>query len=312
MLVTFGLPLTGKGLFPARVIGSPGVFRPNDDASRCMRALELPELLSHTFRDDFTKEFRVDDPAAVVKKTTAMVEGSRWLRFDTHRSNRVRLLLGVEPEIAKQITSAAAAKWILIRERDNKHNLISETPLASLQPKTVNALTDLPSTWTANPGPWYFETTSVVTFLESLKLALLFVEIKPNARTTAIEVAYTGDCRDKAHRGGRRHRIVPCLRIGSIQERRDRSGQHHQADSDLSRRRIAGAPARKGNHLHHHRELRCHGNGAGRLHEQLPGRKPGMELHDRHENSAEARPMGAVAQRPTRTKNTSSTKIPST
>ena len=192
LLVTFGLPLAGKGLFPARVIGSPGVFRPNDDASRCMRALELPELLSHTFRDDFTKEFRVDDPAAVVKKTTALVEGSRWLRFDTHRSNRVRLLLGVEPEIAKQITSAAASKWILIRERDNKHNLISETPLASLQPKTVNALTDLPSTWTANPGPWYFETTSVVTFLESLKLALLFVEIKPNAKTTAIEVAYTG------------------------------------------------------------------------------------------------------------------------
>ena len=38
---------------------------------------------------------------AVVKKTTALVDGSRWLRFDTHRSNRVRLLLGVEPEISQ-------------------------------------------------------------------------------------------------------------------------------------------------------------------------------------------------------------------
>ena len=196
LLVTFGLPLAGSGLFPARVIGvgSGGQFSAvANDRTHCMRALELPELLTHAFRTDFEKEFRVNDPAAVIKKLGGLIDDSRWLRFDTNRSNRVRLLLAIQPAVVKQLNNPPAAKWILIRELDGNHNVISETPLTALNPKPINALTDLPSTWTANPGPWFFEAASVFTFLESLKLTQLLVEIKPKDKTTAVEVAYTGD-----------------------------------------------------------------------------------------------------------------------
>jgi hypothetical protein len=200
LLVKFGLALTGKGLFPAQVIGIQSLSQPGtpaDDRTRCFRALELPELLARPFDSPIDKEFRVSDPNALIKRLSGILADDRWLRFDTNHSNRVRLLLGVQPAIFKRIQDASAAKWILIRQRDSKHNLISEVTLTSLNPRIVNALADLPATWIANPGPWFLEAASVFTFLSSIKLTQLLVEIKPEAKTTIIEVAYLGDITER-------------------------------------------------------------------------------------------------------------------
>jgi len=198
LLVQFGLPLTGKGLFPAQVIGLPAANPTfssvsTGDRTHCMRALELPELLAQPFQSGLEKEIKAGNPAELVKKLANTISDNRWLRFDTDHSNRVRLLLGVQSAIFKRAQTPAAAQWILIRERDNKGNLILETTLVALNPKIVNALTDLPATWTVNPGPWFLETAAVFTFLSSLKLIQLLVEIKPKSKTTVIEVAYLGD-----------------------------------------------------------------------------------------------------------------------
>ena len=200
LLVKFGLPLTGKGLFPAQVIGirsGSQAGTAGDERTRCMRALELPELLAQPFDSALNQGFRVSNQNELVKRLTGIVTDDRWLRFDTNHSNRVRLLLGVQPTIFKQIQAPAAAKLILIRQRDGKHNLISEVTLVSLNPKIINALTDFPSTWTANPGPWHDETAAVFTFLGSLKLTQLLVEIKPDPKATIIEVAYLGNITDR-------------------------------------------------------------------------------------------------------------------
>jgi hypothetical protein len=55
----------------------------------------------------------------------------------------------------------------------------------------------LPSTWTTNPGPWFVEAVPVFTFLGSINLTQLLVEINPQENTAIIEVAYTGDVTDR-------------------------------------------------------------------------------------------------------------------
>lgn len=193
-LLQLGLPIAGKGLYPAHIIGpdsknlqQPVTFATAPPNRTCQRALELPELISLRFDTGLNKEIR-NGADEIAKKITELVIDSRWVRFDTGASNRVRLLLGVSQNLVK----ANALADIKIRERDNANKLILETALPALSPVTITAFTQLPATWNTPTSPWYADVTSILPFLVQDHLVLIFVEIKPKSATTKIEVAYTG------------------------------------------------------------------------------------------------------------------------
>jgi hypothetical protein len=196
LLVQLGIPLNGKGLYPAKVIGfgiSARTFAAESSRLRCMRAVELPELLVAKIENGLRSELKAEIAAEVLKKLDFISRDSRWLRFHTGASNRTRVLLALDQRIGKMALTPTNERWILIRERDLSGTLIKETTLRALNPKIVSTATDLPADWTAPTGPWTLDVLSVMTFLNSLRLLILFFEIKPDPATTTIEVAYTGD-----------------------------------------------------------------------------------------------------------------------
>jgi hypothetical protein len=193
LLVKLGLPLNGQSLVPAQVIGA-GVAPPTFVAVNrltCERAVELPELLAAPFQTGLEKEIK-DSADKVFKRLETISRENRWLRFHTGASNRTRILLGVDQQIAKRALTTAEQNWILIRERDLKGTVVKQSPLNTLHPAIISALTSLPSTWTDTTGPWFIDVASVGTFLNSIHLTMLFVEFKPDPKTVTIEVAYTG------------------------------------------------------------------------------------------------------------------------
>jgi len=193
-LLKLGLPIAGKGLYPAQIIG-PDVKNSQQRVSfatappnrTCQRALELPELLSLRFTTGLNKEIKTGGDE-IAKKIAELTSASRWVRFDTGASNRVRLLLGVSQNLVKENGLAD----IKIRERDSLNKLIAETGLPALSPVTITAFTQLPATWNTPTSPWYADVTSILPFLVQDHLVPIFVELKPNPATTKIEVAYTG------------------------------------------------------------------------------------------------------------------------
>ena len=88
-LLQLGLPIAGKGLYPAQIIGpdtktlQQGVSFATAPPNRtCQRALELPELLSLNFTTGLNKELKTN-PDEIAKKIAELTSVSRWVRFDT-------------------------------------------------------------------------------------------------------------------------------------------------------------------------------------------------------------------------------------
>lgn len=194
LLVDWGLQLDGKGLYPAQVIGlggGPGGVDVAGAPVACMRAIELPEMLAVPFNTGLVNEIAIQTRPQALESLHGAVAGNRWLRFHTGASNRTRLLLGVNPGLL-QPRRQPGVPWLVIRERDGTGALVSETPLEALKPVTVTGVADLPATW-HTVAPWYQDVTSILVFLNTLKLVALFVEVQPKEPTRTIEVAVTGD-----------------------------------------------------------------------------------------------------------------------
>jgi hypothetical protein len=194
LLMDLSLQLIGEGLQPAQVVG-PGSIEQQAVAPivvgrSCFRAVELPELLTAAFATKLASELDPGQAATIQAKLKGEVLNSRWLRFHTGLSERIRLLMGVDPNLFK--TSQGTAKgWFLIRERDVNGALVRETPLVTMNPVLVSSVANLPSTWVAAGSPWGPAATQVFSLLSSLKLAVLLLEFKPQPATAAIEVAVT-------------------------------------------------------------------------------------------------------------------------
>lgn len=209
LLMDLSLQLIGEGLQPAQVVGPGSIVQhamPRAVAGRsCFRAVELPELLTAAFNTKLSSELNPTQAPEVLKKLKEEVLGSRWLRFHAGLSNRVRLLMGIDPNLFK--TSQGTAKtWFLIRERDINRNLVLETPLVTMNPVLVTAVTNLPATWIATGSPWGLAATQVFSLLTSLKLAVILLEFKPQPATTTIEVAVTAPTSR-----------IPTLLVGAIE-----------------------------------------------------------------------------------------------
>lgn len=194
LLMDLSLQLIGEGLQPAQVVG-PGSIVPHAapgavTGRSCFRAVEVPELLTAAFSTGLSSELDTGEDPAALTKLAAEVLASRWLRFHTGASNRVRMLLGIDPNLFK-LSQGTAKTWFLIRERDISGNLVLETPLVSMNPVLVTAVTGLPATWVATGSPWGLAATQVFSLLTSLKLAVVLLEFKPQPATVTIEVAVT-------------------------------------------------------------------------------------------------------------------------
>jgi large repetitive protein len=194
LLMDLSLQLIGEGIQPAQVVGPGSIVQ--HAATRivvgrsCFRAVELPELLTAAFGTKLASELNPDQAAKTLSKLKDEVQNSRWLRYHTGLSQRVRLLMGIDPNLFK--TSQGTAKsWFLIRERDINGALVLETPLVTMNPTLVAAVSNLPATWIATGSPWGLAATQVFSLLSSLKLAVVLLEFKPQAATTTIEVAVT-------------------------------------------------------------------------------------------------------------------------
>jgi hypothetical protein len=194
LLLKMGLPLTGQGLYPAQVIGLGGVSSAAPvtfaavvvNSYPCWRALELPELLKFDIKSDISSTFGANgDVAGALARINALVANNRWIRLHTGQSTHISLLLGLNIELIRTQTTSQ----ILIRERDSSGKLLKETPLSSMSPVTVTAITALPAEWNATTSPWYVDTNSVLGFLKQESLAPLFIQFKPQPTTTVIEVA---------------------------------------------------------------------------------------------------------------------------
>ena len=210
LLMDLSLQLIGEGLQPAQVVGPGSIVpqaAPRAAAGRtCFRAVELPELLTAAFKTKLSSEL---DPTQGGRSAEEAERwkciDSRWLRFHIGLSNRVRILMGIDPNLFK--TSQGTAKsWFLIRERDINGNLNLETPLMTMNPVLVTAITNLPSTWIAAGSPWGLDATQVFSLLSSLELAVILLEFKPQPTTTTIEVAVTAPA---SH--------IPTLLVGAIE-----------------------------------------------------------------------------------------------
>ncbi|HEX5191935.1 MAG TPA: hypothetical protein VFW09_03970 [Solirubrobacteraceae bacterium] len=230
LLGTFG-PLLGASAYqPAEVIGVGGqtslaavIVR-----NRCWRGLELPELVRAPAVAGLEKELLASEPqlAAAIENARAEVsaqqQDTRWVRFDTGAATSVQLYLAVakglfhgsggpvpaaagavsnamlraagalEPPVVATVAPGVAD--VVIRERHATGALLRESTLESLGPHVVAAPTDLPSAWTDPSGPWATEIAPLYDFFTSRLSALvkLYVELKPLAQTTVIEVAEVG------------------------------------------------------------------------------------------------------------------------
>ena len=209
LLMDLSLQLIGEGLQPAQVVGPGSIVphaAPSASAGRsCFRAVEVPELLTAAFSTGLSGELDPGQDPGALTKLEEEVLASRWLRFHTGASNRVRMLLGIDANLFK-ISQGTAKTWFLIRERDISGNLIRETPLVSMNPVLVTAVTELPGTWVAAGSLWGLAATQVFSLLTSLKLAVVLLEFTPQPATVTVEVAVTAPA---SH--------LPTLLVGAIE-----------------------------------------------------------------------------------------------
>jgi hypothetical protein len=209
LLMDLSLQLIGGGIQPAQVVG-PGGIVPHVTPSAvagtsCFRAVELPELLTAAFDTKLSSELDSNQGPETLAKLKKEVLDGRWLRFHTGPCNRVRMLMGIDPNLFT--TSQSTAKsWFLIRERDINGSLTLETPLVTMNPGLVTAVSNLPATWIATGSPWGLAATQVFSLLTSLRLAVILLQFKPLPTTTAIEVAVTAPTSR-----------IPTLLVGAIE-----------------------------------------------------------------------------------------------
>ena len=187
LLLQVGLSLAGKGLYPAQVIGSGSSSE--GEPANCIRAVELPEEVLFSVKGGIGSQAKGDGVAIARNAAGTIVNDSRWLRFYTGLSKRIRLLLGINARLFK--LASANPSWIVIRERDAKRALIMETSLASLNPVMISAIAGLPADWRKPGTPPAIDCASILFLFNSLKLLTLFVEFKPQSETVIIEVAVT-------------------------------------------------------------------------------------------------------------------------
>jgi hypothetical protein len=212
LLMDLALQLIGEGLQAAQVVG-PGSIQPHampgaSTGHSCFRAVELPELLTAGFDTGLGGELDPNQAAETLEKLREEVRASRWLRFYTGRSNHLRMLLGIDPNLFKtsQGGEDGAERWFLIRERDVKGDLISKTPLVSMNPVLVTNVNDLPASWIATGSPWGQPAVQVFSLLASLKLAVVLLEFDPQPTAATIEVAVTAPTSR-----------VPTLLVGAVE-----------------------------------------------------------------------------------------------
>ena len=194
LLLSLGLPLVGLGLAPAQVVGI-GIAVPSRKIP-CMRAVELPELVSLGFQNSLGPGFSSDLPgssaAAAELRATKLAASERWLRFGTGASQRIRVLMALDAVLFKQMHGAAAAGWVAIQELDASGTLVATHTLMSFNPTEItsaNWTTALPSTWTATTSPWRIDVASILELLFAQPISnTLFIEFKPKASTVTIAV----------------------------------------------------------------------------------------------------------------------------
>jgi hypothetical protein len=199
LLLSLGLPLAGVGIASAQVIGVPGA----DAIGRipCLRAVELPQLVSLSFSSGFTGAIAAADGAsaatiaAAADKARKLAAENCWLRFDTGASQRLRVLLALDNVLFKLMQNPANQAWVSLIELDAGGAVVATHPFLSLHPTivaTVNAATVLPSTWTSTSSPWARDVLSILEeFALQTGLTGFFVEFVPSAAMVTLEVSVT-------------------------------------------------------------------------------------------------------------------------
>jgi hypothetical protein len=209
---SFSLKIAGTQFDSAQIIGSgwpdvvaalgaskPGdnpvglrvsriIAQPVDGHTPCTRALELPRIASLP---------RMAAPSDLIRgealgtDSPSLPSGfqNRWLRFDTGRANRIRLMLGIDAATVKRLSIRGGKPEIFIRELTAGNALIRETPLNALLPPTAGATNQPAATWLDPAGPWATRVVEIAAFLLSQQLGLIFVELVPRPNTVKIEIA---------------------------------------------------------------------------------------------------------------------------
>jgi large repetitive protein len=189
----FGAP----GLQPARVIG---VASNDTSRLRCMRALELPELIDPTLIQESDQQlaqtFGVNALSQINQIKTRLdriVQNWRSVTLKIGPASNVAFYLAVR-QLVGSASSAQPAYNVVIREHDIAGNLLREQLLAALNPTVVTGTTGLPAQWTSPSGPWAGEVAAISSYMNSKLAALtkLFVSFGPLATTTTIEIAEIG------------------------------------------------------------------------------------------------------------------------
>ena len=214
------------GQQPARVIGV------GDSKLRCMRGLELPELIGPVTNPNVKVlieelgEEGAKKAEAISKRLDALAGSWRYVRFDTGQARKINLYLAVHSRALNRAVLAASEPLdlradnaqlaaagqllpltrvpqaqgaqlfydIVIRERDAKGALIVQHSLASLHPTLVNGTSGLPTAWTDPGGPWAAEVDYIAYYFQYYlrSLTKVFVNFAPRHDTAIIEIAEIG------------------------------------------------------------------------------------------------------------------------
>ena len=217
---------SAPGQQAARVIGV------GDSKLRCMRGLELPELIGPVTSPNVKLlieelgEEGAQKAEAIGKRLDALAGNWRYVRFATGQARRINLYLAVHSRAVNRAVLAASEPLdlradnaqlaaagqllpltkalqaqgaqpfydIVIRERDAKGALIVQHSLASLNPTLVNGTSGLPTAWTDPAGPWAAEVDYIAYYFQYYlrSLTKVFVDFAPRHDTAIIEIAEIG------------------------------------------------------------------------------------------------------------------------
>jgi hypothetical protein len=205
-------PLLGSfGFQPAQVIGS-GTVR-----ERCMRALELPELVAPPpltaaeLRAELAAAFGTEALSAIGQidaRLLNLAENWRWVRFETGQATSIGLYMAVHPLFERTFlttldagasnaeliaarelfplprggspapaTQGGPGYDVVVRERNQAGALLRQRSLNSLNPTIVTGLSGLPAEWTDPLGPWYGEIYPLSLYMSSRLAALTTVYV---------------------------------------------------------------------------------------------------------------------------------------
>jgi hypothetical protein len=189
------LSLTGllgnAAYVPAQVIGYSS---PTGAQFPCLRAVELPYVTPTTFQVDLSSFITgvLSNGASAQANAQLRALVNRFLQFDIGTSQRIRMLLGVNAGLYKQLLSSVSQGWVGIAELDAGGTLVKDHTLPSLSPQfvtTANSATTLPSTWITQPSPWLADVVDTFLTLEAqVPVTVLLVDFVPQPTTVTLEV----------------------------------------------------------------------------------------------------------------------------